>query len=64
MVKQQGLVRVEGKPNGAKYRDIIKENLVPSVQDLWLGQGLIFQQDNDPKHTANACDWNKKNVEP
>ena len=31
-----GLVKVEGKLNGAKYRDILYGNLVQSVQDLRL----------------------------
>ncbi len=51
------LVRVEGKLNGAKYRDILNENLFHSAQDLRLGQRLIFQHDDDdddPKHTAKA----------
>jgi hypothetical protein len=46
------LVRIEGKMNGAKYREIIDENLLKSTQDLRLGQRFIFQQDKDPKHTA------------
>ena len=32
-----GLVRVEGKLNGANYRDILNKNLVKSAQDLRLG---------------------------
>ena len=31
------LVRVEGKMNGAKYREILDENLLQSAQDLRLG---------------------------
>ena len=31
------LVRIEGKINGAKYREILDENLLQSVQDLRLG---------------------------
>ena len=31
------LARVEGKLNGAKYRDILNENLFHSAQDLRLG---------------------------
>ena len=30
------LVRIEGKMNGAKYREILGENLLQSVQDLRL----------------------------
>ncbi len=33
------LVRVEGQLNGAKYRDILNENLFHSAQDLRLGEG-------------------------
>ena len=40
------LVKVEGK---LKYRDILKENLVHSAQDLRLGWRFTFQQDSDPK---------------
>jgi hypothetical protein len=31
------LVRIEGKMNGAKYREIIDGNLLQSAQDLRLG---------------------------
>ena len=52
------LVRIKGKMNGAKYREIFDENLLQSAQDLRLGQRFAFQQDNDPKHTAKTTqDW-------
>ena len=52
------LVRSEGKMNGAKYRDILYENLLQSAQDLRLGQRSTFQQDNDPKHTSKTTqEW-------
>jgi hypothetical protein len=52
------LVRIEGKINGAKYREILNENLPQSAQDLRLEQSLTFKQDNDPKHTANTLqEW-------
>ena len=41
---------LEGKMNGAKYREIFDVN--QSAQDLILGRRFTFQQDNDPKHTA------------
>ena len=41
-------VRVEGKMNGAKYREVPDENLLQSPQDLRLGRRFTFQQDNDP----------------
>ena len=31
------LVRIEGKMNGAKYREILDENLLQSASDLRLG---------------------------
>ena len=40
--------------NGAKYREILDENLLQSAQDLRLGQRFTFQQDNNPKHTAKT----------
>ncbi|KAK3557812.1 hypothetical protein QTP86_002686 [Hemibagrus guttatus] len=46
------LVRIEGKMNAAMDRDILDEKLLQSTMDLRLGQQFIFQQDNDPKHTA------------
>ncbi len=46
------LVRIEGKMNAAMYRNILNENLLHRALDLRLGRRFIFQQDNDPKHTA------------
>ncbi|KAK3536212.1 hypothetical protein QTP86_000193 [Hemibagrus guttatus] len=46
------LVRMKGKMNAAMYRDILDENLLQSALGLRLGRRFIFQQDNDPKHTA------------
>uniref|UniRef100_A0AAZ3P5I5 Tc1-like transposase DDE domain-containing protein n=1 Tax=Oncorhynchus tshawytscha TaxID=74940 RepID=A0AAZ3P5I5_ONCTS len=52
------LVRVEGKMNGEKYREILDESLLQSGQDLRLGRRFIFQQDNEPKHTAKTTqEW-------
>jgi hypothetical protein len=52
------LVRIEGKMNGAKYREILDGNLLQSAQDLRLGQRFTFQQDNDPKHTVKTMqEW-------
>jgi len=41
-----------GKINAAMYRDITDDNLLQSALDLGLGRRFIFQQNNDPKHTA------------
>ncbi|KAI4900430.1 hypothetical protein NFI96_009934 [Prochilodus magdalenae] len=38
--------------------DILDENLLQSALDLRLGRRFIFQQDNDPKHTAKISkEW-------
>ena len=47
--------------NGAMYRDILVDNLLPSVRALKMGCGWVFQHDNDTKHTAKATkEWLKK----
>ncbi|KAG2455820.1 TCB1 transposase, partial [Polypterus senegalus] len=52
------LVRIKGKMSAAMYRDILNENLLQSALDLILGRRFIFQQDNDPKHTAKISkEW-------
>ena len=44
--------------NGAKYREILDENLLQSAQDLRLGRRFTFQQDYDTKHTAKTTqEW-------
>jgi hypothetical protein len=40
--------------NGAKYREILDENLLQCTQDLRLGRTFTFQQDNDPKHATKT----------
>lgn len=46
---------------GAMYRQIVGENLLPSVRALKMGRGCVFKHDNDPKHTANTIKyWLKK----
>ena len=49
--------------DGAKYRKIQEENLLPSARKLKFGQTFTFKHDNDPKHTAKSIlEWlrNKK----
>uniref|UniRef100_A0A8C4TFN6 Transposase Tc1-like domain-containing protein n=1 Tax=Erpetoichthys calabaricus TaxID=27687 RepID=A0A8C4TFN6_ERPCA len=56
------LVRIKGKMTAAMYRDILDENLLQSALDLRLGRRFIFQQDNDPKHTAKISkEWLQDN---
>ena len=55
------LHRIEGRMNGAMYREILGDNLLPSVRALKMGRWWVFQHDNDPKHTAKATkEWLKK----
>ncbi|KAG2469087.1 TCB1 transposase, partial [Polypterus senegalus] len=56
------LVKIKGKMTAAMYRDILDENLLQSSLDLRLGRQFIFQQDNDPKHTAKISkEWLQDN---
>ncbi len=48
------LHRIEGRIDGAMYREILANNLLPSVRALKMGRGWVFQHDNDPKHTASS----------
>uniref|UniRef100_A0A803KB68 Tc1-like transposase DDE domain-containing protein n=1 Tax=Xenopus tropicalis TaxID=8364 RepID=A0A803KB68_XENTR len=55
------LIRINGKMDGAMYREILNDNLLPSARKLKMGGGWVFQHDNDPKHTAKATkEWLKK----
>lgn len=55
------LHRIEGRMDGAMYRQILADNLLPSVRALKMGRGWVFQHDNDPKHTAKATkEWLRK----
>ena len=52
------LVRIVGKMNGAKYREILDENMLQSSQDLRQGRRFTVLQDNNPKHTAKTTqEW-------
>ena len=46
------LVRIDGIMNAEKYRQILIHHAIPSGRRL-IGPRFTFQQDNDPKHTAN-----------
>ena len=55
------LHHIDGKMDGAMYRKILSDNLLPSARALKMGRGWVFQQDNDPKHTAKATkEWLKR----
>ena len=44
--------------DGAKYRNILEEILLPSARKLKLGWKFTFQHNNNPKNTAEASlEW-------
>lgn len=45
---------INGRMNAESYQNILEDNLMPSVEKLKLPSDWIFQQDNDPKHTARS----------
>ena len=58
---QDNFTTLKGTMDGAMYHQILGENLLPSERALKMGRGLVFQHDNDPKHTAKATkEWLKK----
>jgi transposase len=53
---------LDGTMDRFYYRQILEENLLPSVQQLGLGTNFTFMHDNDPKHTSALIkDWLRKN---
>ena len=52
------MVFIDGVMDQHQYKRILEDNLKDSVDGLGLGQSWIFQQDNDPKHTARSVkEW-------
>ena len=48
------LKRIDGRMDKEMYHQILIRHGVPSGLRL-VGQGFVYQQDNDPKHTAKLC---------
>lgn len=46
------ILKIEGNLTAEKYKNILRYHMKPSAQDIYGKSGWIFQQDNDPKHTA------------
>lgn len=52
------LVFIESTMNKFDYLNILKANVVPSIEKLGLSRNWIFQQDNDPKHKSKiVSEW-------
>ncbi|GFT94575.1 transposable element Tcb2 transposase [Trichonephila clavipes] len=47
-----GLAFIDNKMNALAYIDMARHNLLDSAKKLSMENTFIFQQDNDPKHTA------------
>lgn len=47
------LHKVKGIMNAKQYHNILQRHMFPSATRLFEGKEWIFQQDNDPKHTAH-----------
>lgn len=57
------LTFIDGIMNAEKYVDILRHNLKSSAEKLGIKDTFLFQQDNDPKHTANKTkEWMLYNV--
>lgn len=58
------LIFIDGKMDQFLYKRILQENLLSSARQLNMEADFVFQQDNDPKHTAKSVKkWLSENIE-
>ena len=46
------LAEVEGRMDADQYVSILEDHMLPSLEKSGISEEVIFQQDNDPKHTS------------
>jgi len=53
------LAEVEGRMDAEQYVSILEDNLLPTIENPGIPEeSIIFQQDNNPKHTSRrAQEW-------
>ena len=49
----RNLVFIDGNMTGYMYKDILENDLFQSALKLNLGKNIVFQHDNNPKHTVH-----------